>query len=1167
MDDRDLYEQTPALLWAIAPNGTLARVSDLWLGRFGYDRAEVIDRPVLDLIAAGDRATITQALAACWQGPVPPFTGRILAADGSLPSVTFTLTGVKDSQHQALYGAVAMDVLPIKSDAVQSSSPAPATTPQLLQTIFDALPQRIFWKDTQGRFLGCNCQFAEDLGFESPQDICGKTNEDLELPGDLATRYQLADAEVLATGRPQWQQERYKTYRGGRQGWVRATKVPLLGAEGVPIAVLDTYEDISAQKQTEQALQRYRHMVEATTDAICLLDHNYRYQVVNRTYADWYGYDDSSILGKTVAEVLGTEAFEQRLKPRLERCLAGETIGYAQWFEFPQLGQRFRSVTCTPYREAGGEVSGILTSIRDLTELKLVEAQQQQLLEIIESTSDFIGTATLTGQSVYLNPAWKQFLGHSPNTDFADLGITHIQDCHPPEATKVIVEEGIPTAIAQGTWQGETALLAPDGAVVPISQTITAHRGHQGQITFLSTIARDIRHLKRLEQSLHTILQGTAATIGGDFFVALAQYLSQALGVTYVMVNELMEPESLRQLAFWSHGQAQACATYAIANTPCRRTLRERYYVCPQNVGAAFPDDQDLVDMGAESYMGVALTSRTGKVLGEICILHTEPLTELDHARQVVGIFAARAAAELERQQADLALRQSEALNRAIIQALPDLVMRLRRDGICLDVQYPRDFPAVKDRQQHIGRPLAEIIGPDLATQRLQSAERALDSGQPQVYEFQITVGEVLRWEEARVVPLGDDEVLVLVRNIHDRKQAEQEIRRLNQVLVTQNQRLETLVEERTTELTTFMNALPDQIFVVDRATGQMPFGNEAAAAAIGCDRPHYQDRHVQDLFEPDRAAYYAAQNRQVFATGEILHVEESMATPEGEIYVDTYKIPLKRANGEVYALIGTSRDITDRVRAREALAAQTAQLVATNRELESFSYSVSHDLRAPLRHLEGFIKVLQQQLAPVLATDTDAAYYVSRIQHSCQKMGHLIAALLDLSQVGRRSLHCTSVALDAVVQSALNTVSLTASEHCVLTVQPLPRVEGDSTLIQQVFVNLLENAVKFSRDRTPAQITVGCRHDGVLYVQDNGVGFNMTYADKLFSPFQRLHPANAFPGTGIGLAIVQRIIHRHQGQIWVESAPDQGTTVFFTFGSTPPLRALSPPASPSPGA
>ena len=1041
MGDRHLYEQTPALLWAIAPDGTLARVSDCWLARFGYDRAEVIDQPVLDLIATGDRAAVTQALAACWQNPVPPFLGHIQAANGSLHSVTFTLTGVKDHQDQPMYGAVV-------------------------------------------------------------------------LLGD-----------------------------------------PPSNGSSVP-----------AQAQSEQALQRYRDMVEATTDAICLVDHTYRYQVINHTYADWYGYQASQILGKTIAEVLGPETFEQRIKSQVDRCLAGEIVCYAQWFDFPHLGRRFRSVTCTPYREGDGEVSGVLTSIRDLTDLKLAEAQQQQLLEIIESTSDFVGTSTLAGELVYLNPTWKQLLGHSADTDLANLGVARIQDCHPLEAVNIIFEAGIPTAIAQGTWQGETALLGSDGAVVPISQTITAHRDHQGQITFLSTIARDIRHLKRLEHSLQTILAGTAATIGDDFFLALAQYLSGALGVAHVMVNELTESASLRQLALWSHGQAQICDTYTIANTPCRRTLRDKYYACPQDVAAAFPDDQDLVDMEAESYMGVALVSRAGKVLGEICILHTQPLTELDHARRVVEIFAARAAAELERQQADRALRQSEALNRAIIQALPDLVMRLRRDGICLDVQYPSDFPAIKGRQQHLGRPLAEIIGPDLATQRIQYAERALDSGQPQVYEFQILAEDTLRWEEARIVPLGEDEVLVLVRNIHDRKRAEQEIQRLNQALVAQNQRLEILVEERTAELNTFMNALPDQIFVVDRATGQMSFGNKAVATAVGCDHPSFQGRPVQELFEPAQATRYELQNSQVFETGEVLHVEETMATPTGEIYVDTYKIPLKRPHGEVYALIGTSRDITDRVQVREALAAQTIQLEATNRELESFSYSVSHDLRAPLRHLEGFIKVLKQQLATVLATDTDAAHYVSRIQNSCQKMGQLIAALLDLSQVGRRSLHCTSVALDTVVQSVLNTLSLTSSEHCVLTVQPLPQVEGDSTLIQQVFVNLLENAVKFSRDRTPARITVGCHREGILYVQDNGVGFDMTYADKLFSPFQRLHPAKAFPGTGIGLAIVQRIIHRHQGQIWVESAPNQGTTVFFTFGSPPPPRDLPLPVPGSPG-
>ena len=164
--------------------------------------------------------------------------------------------------------------------------------------------------------------------------------------------------------------------------------------------------------------------------------------------------------------------------------------------------------------------------------------------------------------------------------------------------------------------------------------------------------------------------------------------------------------------------------------------------------------------------------------------------------------------------------------------------------------------------------------------------------------------------------------------------------------------------------------------------------------------------------------------------------------------------------------------------------------------------------------------------------------------------MGLLIDGLLTLSRVGRRELVMRPVALKPLVENTLSLleVPLQPSQPLQITLDDLPTVQGDSTLLQQVFTNLLDNAMKFSRDRTPAQIHIGYRSDGTFWVQDNGVGFDMAYADKLFSPFQRLHSSEQFQGTGIGLAIVQRIIHRHGGQIWGESAPDRGTTIFFTL-------------------
>ncbi|MBD0266873.1 MAG: PAS domain-containing protein [Cyanobacteria bacterium Co-bin8] len=230
----------------------------------------------------------------------------------------------------------------------------------------------------------------------------------------------------------------------------------------------------------------------------------------------------------------------------------------------------------------------------------------------------------------------------------------------------------------------------------------------------------------------------------------------------------------------------------------------------------------------------------------------------------------------------------------------------------------------------------------------------------------------------------------------------------------------------------------------------------------------------------------------------------------------------------------------------------RTAQLEAVNQELESFSYSVSHDLKAPLRHIRGFINMLSQHLQSTPA-DPTTVHYLETIQNSAHRMDQLIEGLLALSRVGRRELKRQTVELNGLVDSAIALLSPpnTAAANAVFSVAKLPVVEGDPSLLQQVFSNLIDNALKFSQHRQPARIEIGVLPDQTLYVRDNGVGFAMDQADRLFGPFQQLHSRGKFGGMGLGLAVVQRIIQRHGGEIWTESQPEQGTTFFFKLPET----------------
>jgi signal transduction histidine kinase len=232
-------------------------------------------------------------------------------------------------------------------------------------------------------------------------------------------------------------------------------------------------------------------------------------------------------------------------------------------------------------------------------------------------------------------------------------------------------------------------------------------------------------------------------------------------------------------------------------------------------------------------------------------------------------------------------------------------------------------------------------------------------------------------------------------------------------------------------------------------------------------------------------------------------------------------------------------------------LAVRAAELESTNKELESFAYSVSHDLRAPLRHVAGFSELLQKQAGASL--DDRSQRYVRTILEAAKKMGNLIDDLLAFSRIGRAETNKTAVDLNQLVKEVVAEIGQeTKGREIAWKIAALPVCYGDRAMLRLVVVNLVANAVKFTRMRRPAEIEIGCmdgrEKDVEVFVKDNGAGFDMQYVNKLFGVFQRLHLPEQFEGTGIGLATVQRIIHRHGGQVRGEGALDQGATFYFSL-------------------
>ena len=389
--------------------------------------------------------------------------------------------------------------------------------------------------------------------------------------------------------------------------------------------------------------------------------------------------------------------------------------------------------------------------------------------------------------------------------------------------------------------------------------------------------------------------------------------------------------------------------------------------------------------------------------------------------------------------------------------------------------------------------------------------------------------------------------------------------------LINLRHHLEEVVADRTQELKeseekfrSITVAANDAIIMMDN-DGKVVFWNAAAEAMFGYPAAEAEGNELHRLIVPMR--FYEAYRKGF---------EEFRATGTGTVIGKKLELTALRKDGAEYPIeasmaavklhdtwnvIGILRDITERKQAEDKInelnrnleqrvTERTLQLEAANKELEAFSYSVSHDLRTPLRAIDGFSRILLDDYTGKL--DDEGKRLLQVVRDNTSRMGQLIDDILKFSRASRVEITTSEIDMNGLASEVVEELKPSVAGYKLqVEIEPIPSSIGDRAMMRQVFVNLLSNAIKFSSSREPAIIKVGGSIEGdeaIYYVRDNGIGFDMQYADKLFGVFQRLHSARDYEGTGIGLSIVKRIITRHGGRVWAEGKLNEGATIFFTL-------------------
>jgi PAS domain S-box-containing protein len=990
-----------------------------------------------------------------------------------------------------------------------------------LKVVINALPVLISYIDKDRHYQFANDAYEEWFG----EKAHGKHIE--EVVGQAIYQKTSKYVDKVLNG----ETVAYETeipYQDGDDRFVSATYVPDIADNRQVKGFFTLVQDISEQKEAKEKLRQWADAFEGCAHGIAVWDPDTnRIVVCNPAFANLHRCSVDEIVGVSILSLYAPSDHEH-VRISVEKA---DQIGHSRYearmirrdgFTFPV------QMDLVSILGEDGELMYRVATTQDITERKQTEERIMQQARLLEQVNDAILASDENFTLTFWNAAAERIFGWNAEEMIGQKAEkilqTEFSNLTRPDAIKELQEDG--------EFSADVTQLRKDGTRVHIETRTVALRDGNGHSQGYVSINRDISERKHAEEELKKREERYRYLFQNNPY---PMWIYDRKTLVFLDVNEAA-------ITKYGYSHEEFLRMTIVAIRP--------------------PEDKErLINNLAQPRQPLEHSDGWRHCLKDGSIIYVEITS---HTLEIDGHESVFVIAQdiTERKQVEQALRESEEKFSVIYYKAPFAAALSRLpDGVIMDINEAFEKVYGYTKQEVIGKTSLELgINPDAEVRtRIVSELEAKGS----VHEIELKLhtkadGERVFLMNIDLIGVGGQKyIFQTAQDITERKQAEADLQKAHSELEVKVQARTAALSEANALLQAMMDYVPDHIYFKDL---QCRFirNSRSQASLLGLNDPRAVIGKTDFDFFPHAAKAYA-EEQEVMRSGEpLIDFEEWVVWPDGrESWVSTTKVPLRNSEGETIGIFGISRDITERKRAEQSiqelnrdLENQAVKLQAANKELEAFSYSVSHDLRAPLRAIDGYTRILVEDYEMLL--DEEGKRICGVISAEARRMGQLIDDLLAFSRLGRKEMYSSNIDMKALVVSVLNELLQEKDrERMDIRITKLPSARADSSLIRQVWVNLLSNALKFTSKKEQAAIEVGSKSSKdqvIYYVRETGAGFDMEYANKLFGVFQRLHSESEFNGTGVGLAIVQRIIRRHGGRVWAEGEVDKGATFYFAL-------------------